>query len=84
MSTVAEALTSGRTEGHPSPDSYVPERLVERIRAEFREMPGLKLTLSQAARIFGLDAHQSKRLLKVLLDEGFLVCEARGTFRRRG
>lgn len=83
MSTVAEALTSERTDAHPTPDSYLPERLVERIRAEFLEMPGLKLTLSQAARIFGVDAHQLKRLLRRLLDEGFLVYEARGTFRRR-
>ena len=55
---------------------------VQRIRAEFLEMPGLKLTLSQAAKVFGLDARQSKRLLDRLIGEGFLVCDARGAYRR--
>jgi hypothetical protein len=46
-------------------------------------MPGLKLTPIQAARIFGLDARRSTRLLEELVDEGFLVRDPRGAFRRR-
>ena len=33
--------------------------LVRRIRAEFEEMPGLLLTLNQAARLFGLSPETS-------------------------
>ena len=52
MSTVAERVQSDRS-----------VRVLPRIRAEFNEMPGLKLTLGQAARIFGADADETKTLL---------------------
>ena len=66
----------------PRADSNRRARLAERIRGEFIEMPGLKLTLPQAARVFGLDARQSG-VLDELLDEGFLVCDGQGALRRR-
>ena len=31
------------------------ERLVERIRAEFDEMPGMVLTMRQASKFFGVE-----------------------------
>ena len=31
------------------------ERIVYRVREEFREMPGLRLTPAQARRLWGLD-----------------------------
>ena len=58
------------------------DRLVQRIRAEFLEMPGLRLTASQAARVFGIDARQVKGLLNGLADQGWLVCDTRGVYRR--
>lgn len=58
-------------------------RLRQRIRAEFVEMPGLKLTPMQAARFLGLDAHQSTALLQDLIDDGFLARDARGAYLRR-
>jgi hypothetical protein len=54
----------------------------ERIRAEFLEMPGLKLTLGQAARVFGGEPLTMKRLLGELSREGFLVRDRRGMYRR--
>jgi hypothetical protein len=80
MSTLAETMTSERaiTESTPHPDD--PDcsvGLVENIRDEFLEMPGLSLTLPQAARLFGMDIRRSKQLLKTLLDEGFLVRDTR-------
>ena len=66
----------------PGADSNARARLAERIRGEFTEMPGLKLTRRQAARVFGLDARQS-RVLDELLDEGFLVRDGEGALRRR-
>jgi hypothetical protein len=31
------------------------ENLLRRVRAEFREVPGLRLTIAQAQRLWGLD-----------------------------
>ncbi len=57
---------------------------VRRVRAEFLEMPGLSLTVSQAARLWGLSPAQSERLLHELVDSGFLVRDPRGAYRRGG
>jgi hypothetical protein len=43
-----------------------------RIRAEFGEMPGLKLTLPQAARLFNLERARCERVLGALVDDGAL------------
>ncbi len=48
------------------------EMLVRRIRAEFEEMPGLLLTLNQAARLFGLSPETVSRILVRLDEEGVL------------
>jgi DNA-binding IclR family transcriptional regulator len=57
--------------------------LVQRIRAEYVEMPGLSLTISQAARFWGLNATALEVLLSTLVDTGFLVCDGKGLYRRR-
>jgi len=43
-----------------------------RCRAEFAEMPGMCLTLPQAARFLGIDVHTCERALDQLVDSGFL------------
>jgi CRP-like cAMP-binding protein len=43
-----------------------------RCRAEFAEMPGLRLTLPQAARFLGIDVRTCERALEQLVDSGFL------------
>jgi hypothetical protein len=45
---------------------------VRRVRAEYREMPGLQLTIPQARRLFGLDDQALDVVLGVLLDAKFL------------
>lgn len=52
-------------------------RLCRRISAEFREMPGLTLTLPQAARLFSLDIDRCERILGALVADGFLVTNGR-------
>ena len=54
-------------------------RLVHRVRSEFNEMPGLQLTLPQAARLWGLDQAASRQVIDVLVDGSFLRWTARGT-----
>ncbi len=59
-----------------------PTMLLHRIRGEFLEMPGLHLTLPQAARLWHLDAVTCDAALRALIDTGFLRQTARGAFRR--
>jgi len=46
--------------------------LLRRIRAEYLEMPGLRLTASQAQCLFGLDSETWDAALAALLDAKFL------------
>ena len=46
---------------------------IERIDTEFCEMPGLRLTLAQAARLWGLQGPQCRALLSALVERGRLV-----------
>ena len=46
--------------------------LIIRIRAEFREMPGLRLTLPQAHRLCGEDRRTCEAALTALVEERFL------------
>jgi hypothetical protein len=55
----------------------------ERIRSEYTEMPGLVLTLPQAARLWGLTARRTERLLSALVSSGFLLCDKKRSYRRR-
>ncbi|HZT76103.1 MAG TPA: hypothetical protein VFA27_05560 [Vicinamibacterales bacterium] len=48
------------------------EQILERIRGEFLEMPGLTLTSPQAKRLLGLDEHMCHRLLDRLVEVRFL------------
>jgi hypothetical protein len=51
---------------------------LHRVRAEFLEMPGLRVTARQAERLFGLTANSWQRILETLLDTGFLSLTPRG------
>ena len=56
-----------------SVDVDSPDReLQARIRAEFSEMPGLNLTLAQAARLFNVDAARCERARARLVAAGAL------------
>ena len=46
--------------------------LIERVRAEFMEMPGMQLTMAQAARLFGLEAAACQHVIDVLVKSSFL------------
>lgn len=65
------------------PDA-ITSSIVERIRGEYSEMPGLTLTARQAARLWGLGVSQSQRLLSELVESRFLVENSSGSYRRNG
>ena len=58
-------------------------RDVARIRNEYVEMPGLVLTLPQAARLWSLSESRSALLLSMLVETGFLICDDRKALYRR-
>ena len=51
-----------------------------RIRGEFREIPGLKLTIAQAARQWQLDPPSSREFLDALVMDGMLRRKAVGVY----
>ena len=46
--------------------------LIERILGEYREMPGLALTVDQAQRLWGCDADTCRRIADVLVERRVL------------
>lgn len=54
--------------------------LIGRIRGEFIEMPGLKLSLQQACRLWNLSASACGEALDELRAEGFLYQTPSGAF----
>jgi hypothetical protein len=56
--------------------------VVERVRGEFLEMPGLRLTLPQAARLWGLDEPSCEAVMGLLIQSAFLRRTASGAVAR--
>lgn len=57
-------------------------KVLTRIRAEYLEMPGLRLTLRQVQRLCGAERSLCKSVLDVLVDERFLCVKPDGTYSR--
>jgi Fic family protein len=55
--------------------------VTERIRCEFVEMRGFSPTVEQAARLFQVSREECVRVLKQLVEEGFLRQTADGRYR---
>ena len=49
-------------------DDSIDTRLVDRVLGEYREMPGLALTIAQARRLWGCDAVTCQRIVDVLVE----------------
>jgi hypothetical protein len=58
--------------------------VVDRVRGEFVEMPGLELTLPQAVRLWTLGADDCRFVIDALVDVGFLKWTTRRTVVRTG
>jgi len=56
--------------------------LVERVRSEFLEMPGLRLTIRQASRLWGLDQAACSQIVDILVGTAFLRWTAGGAITR--
>jgi ABC-type amino acid transport substrate-binding protein len=63
---------------HTSADQQV----LERIRAEYLEMPGLNLKANQVQRLCGVERGLCKDILDALVDRRFLYLKSDGTYAR--
>jgi hypothetical protein len=57
--------------------------VVSRVRGEFLEMPGLRLTPEQARRLWRLDERSCNAVLHALVDARFLAKTQDGAFIRQ-
>jgi hypothetical protein len=63
--------------------SVIDPRLLMRIRMEYIEMPGLRLTSRQASRLWNLDHTSCEEILATLVEELFLSRTSDGAYLRR-
>ena len=56
--------------------------LLTRIRGEYLEMPGLRLTLAQAQRLCGVEPILCRRVLDALVETKFLCVTTSGHYAR--
>jgi Fic family protein len=81
--TVAGVMVQDEAAGDAAAvDAGVTLGLLLRIRGEFLEMPGMRLTLRQAMRLWNLDAATCEAALRHLVEHRFLSYTAQGAFRR--
>jgi hypothetical protein len=66
-------------EEHP----HTREEVMRRIRADFAEMPDLRISEEQAARFWGIDVVAAKAGLTAMTESGFLKRIGRVYIRRR-
>lgn len=76
------ALQTARLDWREAPvgSSLVPDTLIARVRGEFREMPGLRLTFAQACRLWQMDNATCEAILYALITENFLCRTADGAY----
>jgi DNA-binding transcriptional LysR family regulator len=63
-----------------APTFLTDEDILRRIQAEYREMPGLRLTPAQAQRLWNLNRGTCDAALSYLVDRRFLLRTADGAF----
>ena len=73
-------LTTAADE-HPS-QGHALQSLAEQIQAEYAEMPGLSVTLSQAQRLWTIDSQTCEEVFRRLLAAGVLRMTTKGRFVR--
>ena len=58
------------------------EHIVDRVREEFKEMPGLRLTPAQATRLWGLEQEMCRAVIDALVATAFLRWTPAGSITR--
>ena len=60
----------------------VDQDVLARIRAEYREMPGMSLKAAQVQRLCGVERELCKHVLDALVEENFLRLRSDGVYAR--
>lgn len=63
-------------------NNSVARSIIQRIRAEFLEMPGLSLRPVQVQRLCGVDGPLCQSVLEALVETGFLFRRSDGAYGR--
>lgn len=63
-------------------EALAQDQMLHRVRGEYMEMPGLRLTEKQAQRLWGLDRVSCNHILEALTETGFLCRKEDGTYAR--
>jgi hypothetical protein len=58
------------------------DNLLRRVRGEYREMPGMRLTIDQAMRLWMVDRTTCTSLFDSLVAAGFLELDRTGRYRK--
>lgn len=58
------------------------DALLRRVRGEFREMPGMRLTIDQAARLWTIDRGTCANIFHSLVAARFLEIDPNGRYRK--
>jgi hypothetical protein len=61
---------------------FVDQRVLERLRGEYLEMPGMHLTIEQAQRLCGIEPTMCHQVLEALVKANFLRLTSGGTYAR--
>ena len=62
--------------------THVTDELIRRVKSEFMEMPGLRLTVLQAKRLWALSHDDCECVLQALVEHRFLILGTDGKFGR--
>ena len=63
-------------------ENQIAPHVLQRIRAEYLEMPGLTLRPEQVQRLCGLDGSLCHSVLEALVESGFLAMRPDGAYGR--
>ena len=75
-------MSAATQAGSVPASTLVPLEVLQRVRAEFLEMPGLRLTRAQARQLWALDEAVCDAILTALVDARFLVHSGNVSFMR--
>jgi hypothetical protein len=63
-------------------NTFIDQQVLERLRAEYLEMPDMRLTSEQVQRLCGIEPTMCKRVLNALVKASFLCVKSDGTYLR--
>jgi hypothetical protein len=75
-------MPPAKVKKRPTAHADVVHPMIERVRADFMEMPGLRLTTAQAHRLFGVDEAVCQHVLDTLVASHVLRRNRDSTYSR--